>query len=136
MRARPCGGGANRRARTRTVIDPFLEVPVDTAVTAWLLAQLGPSTDTIDLANRYMRLGTARAVALEVLRERLAALLASPATVNVNSVVAIGTAENIKGYERQIAALEAGEPPAPDDPADAVSADTLGLLVLRERPRR
>jgi hypothetical protein len=108
---------------------------VDTAVQHWLLAQLGTTTDLVDLETRYTRLGTARAVALEILRERLAALRAQPATVTVSGVVGVGFAENIKAYERQIAALEAGENPAPDDPTDG-SAGTLGLLLLRERPRR
>ena len=110
---------------------------MDIAVRAWLLAQLGPTTDTADLEVRYTRLGTARAVALEVCRERLAVLLAQPATVTVSGVVGVGTAENIKGYERQIAALEAGEPPAPDDPTDeATGSDALGFIQLVARSRR
>jgi hypothetical protein len=110
---------------------------VDTAVRAWLLAELGTTTDTADLATRYTRLGTARATALEVLRERLAALRAQPASVNVSSVVGVSFAENIKAYERQIAGLEAGDNPAPDDPDDGsgISGD-LSLVFLHERPRR
>ncbi|WP_245877092.1 hypothetical protein [Streptomyces glaucescens] len=108
---------------------------MDVAVTAWLKGELGPTTDLTDLETRYTRLGTARAVALEVLRERLAALRAQPSTINVSGAVAVGFVENIKAYERQIAALENGEPPAPDDPTDG-SAGTLGVLRLRERPRR
>ena len=109
---------------------------MDAAVQAWLLAQLGKSTDLADLAIRYTRLRTARAVALEVLRERLAALLTQPATVTVSGVVGVGFAENIKAYERQIAALEAGDPPAPDDPTDGTQYTDLSLFFLRERPRR
>ncbi|HEX5568031.1 MAG TPA: hypothetical protein VFY14_14075 [Streptomyces sp.] len=108
---------------------------MDTTVQAWLRAQLGKDTDLADLTTRYERLGTARAVALEVLYERLAELRAQPATVTVSGVVNVGTAENIRAYERQIAALEAGQPPAPDDPESA-SPDTLGILYLRERARR
>lgn len=104
-------------------------------VTAWLKGELGPDTDLADLETRYQRLGTARAVALEVLRERLAALRAQPSTVNVSGVVAVGYTENIKAYERQIAALENGEPPAPDDPADG-STSSLGMITLHARPRR
>lgn len=110
---------------------------MDTAVRAWLLAQLGTTTDQTDLDARYLRLGTARPVALEILRERLAALRSQPAQVNVSSVVAVTYTENIKAYERQIAALEAGDPPAPDDPADGTgTANSLGVLYLVERPRR
>lgn len=104
-------------------------------VTAWLRGELGADTDLTDLDTRYTRLGTARAVALEVLRERLAALRAQPATVNVSGVVAVAFTENIKAYERQINALENGEPPAPDDPLDGISSG-IGMLHLHARPRR
>lgn len=110
---------------------------MDTAVRAWLLAELGKNTDVADLEQRYARLGAARAVALEVVRERLAALRAQPSTVNVSSVVAVSYTENIKSYERQIAALEAGDPPAPDDPTDPDgTGDGFGVMYLVERPRR
>lgn len=108
---------------------------MDAPVQHWLLAQLGISTDLADLELRYTRLGTARAVALEVLRERYAELLAQPTGVTVTNVVAINTTANLAAYERQIAALEAGEPPAPDDPPGS-DPDTIGLLCLRERRRR
>ncbi|MFM9373269.1 hypothetical protein [Streptomyces sp. Da 82-17] len=109
---------------------------MDTAVRAWLLAELGTATDQADLDTRYTRLGSARAVALEVLRERLAALRAQPASVNVSSVVAVTFTENIRSYERQIALLEAGQPPAPDDPTDTTGPDGLGVIRLVERARR
>lgn len=111
---------------------------MDTAVQSWLLAELGTTTDLTDLQTRYTRLGTSRAVALEVLRERLAALRAQPSTVSVSGVVSVAFTENIKAYERQITALENGEPPAPDDPTDPGTGDsnTLGMFRLVERPRR
>ncbi|WP_093803887.1 hypothetical protein [Streptomyces sp. Wb2n-11] len=111
---------------------------MDPAVTAWLLSQLGPDTDLTDLAARYARLATARAVAIEVVRERLAALLSSPGTVTVSGVVSINVSANIAAYERQVAALESGEPPAPDDPADSDddTGDGFGVMYLVERPRR
>lgn len=111
---------------------------LDTAVQAWLLAQLGENTPTADLETRYTRLGSARAVALEVLRGRLAALIQQPATVNVSSVVGVGFAENIKALERKIANLEAGIPAAPDDPGTTPSSSSsgLGVIFLTERPRR
>ncbi|MFB7738216.1 hypothetical protein ACFC08_28285 [Streptomyces sp. NPDC056112] len=108
---------------------------MDTALQAWLQAQLGRDVDLTDLETRYTRLGTARVVALEVLRERLAALRAQPATVTVSGVVGVGYAENIKAYERQIAALENGDPPAPDDDPDT-STNGIGLLFLQARARR
>ena len=106
------------------------------AVTAWLKGELGATVDLADLDARYTRLGTARAVALEVLRERLAALRAQPSSVNVSGVVSVTFSENIKAYERQITALENGEPPAPDDPEGDGSRDGIGLITLHARPRR
>lgn len=110
---------------------------MDAAVRAWLLAQLGPATDLAALEARYTRLGTARAVALEVVRERLAVLLAQPASVNVSSVVSVNYGANITAYERQILLLESGEPPAPDDPDPGTDGpDAIGVIHLVERPRR
>ncbi|GHB14111.1 hypothetical protein GCM10010330_79860 [Streptomyces tendae] len=107
------------------------------AVTAWLKGELGTTVDLADLEARYTRLGTARAVALEVLRERLAALRAQPSSVNVSGVVSVTFAENIKAYERQITALENGDPPAPDVPTDdSGGRDGIGLITLHARPRR
>lgn len=111
---------------------------MDTAVTAWLQGQLGTDTNMDDIAARYLRLGSARKVAIEVLYERRADLLATPTGITVNGVVAINTTANLAGLERQIAALEAGYPPAPDDPgAGQPGADVgFGVVRLRERRRR
>ncbi|MFE9812416.1 hypothetical protein [Streptomyces sp. NPDC005548] len=113
---------------------------MDAATRAWLLAQLGEATPTADLETRYTRLGKARAVALEVLRGRLAALIQQPATVNVPNAIGVGFGENIKALERQIASLEAGVPAAPDDPPDTGddtdSTGQFGVFFLHERPRR
>lgn len=109
---------------------------MDAATRAWLIAQLGTATDLADLDTRYARLGTARAVAVEVVRERLAKLRAQPSTVNLSGVVGVSYAENIKAYERQIASLEAGEPPAPDETAATDHAGSIGIIQLVERPRR
>lgn len=111
---------------------------MDTAVQAWLISQLGTATDLTDLTARYARLGTARAVALEVLNQRLADLRAQASTVNVSSVVSVSFAENIKAYERQIALLQDGIPAAPDDPAGSGDDGTtlIGTFQLVERRRR
>jgi len=110
---------------------------VDAATRAWLIAQLGTATDIADLDQRYTRLGTARAVALEVLYERLADLRAQPSVIGVSSVVNLNTTANIAAYERQIARLESGEPPAPDDPTDDDTSSTgFDVIQLIERPRR
>lgn len=109
---------------------------MDTAVQAWLLAELGKGTDVADLEKRYQRLGSGRAVAIEVVRGRLAELRGQPSTVNVTGVVSVSYTESIKAYERQLAALIAGEPPAPDDPDDELAGDGFGIIRLVERPRR
>lgn len=114
---------------------------MDAAVRAWLISQLGTNTDLADLDTRYTRLGTARAVALEILRERLAALIHDqPSSLTVSGVVALSFTENIKAIERQINQLENGEPPAPDDPGtqgpDDGVPDGYGIIQLVERPRR
>lgn len=111
---------------------------MDNPTQAWLISQLGTATDLADLNNRYTRLGTARAVALEILHQRLADLRSQAATINVSSVVSVSITENIKAYERQIASLEAGDPAAPDDPATSDASDdpAIGMLYLVPRRRR
>lgn len=111
---------------------------MDAAVRAWLLDELGATTDTADLEARYTRLGTARAVAISVIKSRLADLRAQPASVNVSSVVGVTYTENIKAYERQLTLLESGEPTAPDDPPGTGDDDItlLGTIQLVARPRR
>ncbi|MFJ6069056.1 hypothetical protein ACIQHU_39205 [Streptomyces tendae] len=106
------------------------------AVTAWLKGELGSTVDLADLDTRYTRLGHARAVALEVLRERLADLRSQPATLTVTGVVGLGFGENIKALERQIAGLQDGDSPAPDDPEGSDSGNGIGWIVLQARPRR
>ncbi|MFE4915810.1 hypothetical protein ACFRCX_30360 [Streptomyces sp. NPDC056652] len=109
---------------------------MDAAVRAWLTSQLGTETDLADLATRYARLGTARAVAIEVLYERKAALISQPSAVTVTSVVAVNFTANIAALERQIALLEDGVPPAPDDDTGGTDDGQFGIIRLIERPRR
>lgn len=111
---------------------------MDDATRRWLLSQLGTATDTADLDDRYTRLGNARAVAIEVLYQRKADLLAQPASVAVSAVVSVTYTENIKALERQIAFLEGGGAPAPDEPGDDgdKSGSGWGMVRLVERRRR
>lgn len=114
---------------------------MDDATRRWLLDQLGTATDLVDLEARYTLLGTARAVAISILTQRKADLIAQPASVNVSSVVGVTYTENIKAIERQIALLEAADaPPAPDEPADEDDEDDTdtgwAVVQLVERPRR
>ncbi|MCX5233944.1 hypothetical protein OG824_01670 [Streptomyces prunicolor] len=108
---------------------------MDIAVRAWLLAQLGPTTDTADLDARYARLTSARAVANEVLAERRAKLLADPLRMTVDGVVTIDQSNNLAGLERQIAALV--DLVAPDELADGEeSTDLVTAPLLRGRRGR
>ncbi|MFC4512207.1 hypothetical protein [Streptomyces ehimensis] len=100
---------------------------------SWLLAQLGPDTDTTDLQTRYLRLRSARAVALEILNERLAKLLAEPLKVSVNGVVTVDQTTNVSALERRITAVAADT--APDDTPTA-GRDLLTTVALCPRRRR
>ncbi len=108
---------------------------MDDHLLRWLLAILGPATDTSDLQQRYARLQSARAVALEVLRERRAELLEQPLKVSLSGVVSVDNSGNLAAIERQIAGLEDGTIPDPENPGDPSAADS-GVFYLRERPRR
>jgi hypothetical protein len=108
---------------------------VDVAVRAWLLAQLGPTTDTSDLDARYVRLASARAVVNEVLAERRAKLLADPLRMTVDGVVTIDQSNNLAGLERQITALV--DLVAPDELAGGEeSNDLVTAPLLRTRRGR
>ncbi|WP_129768661.1 hypothetical protein [Streptomyces sp. L-9-10] len=100
---------------------------------SWLLAQLGPDTDPADLERRFFRLRSVRAVALEVLGERRAKLLADPLKVTVDGVVTMDLQENLRGIERQIDGVRQG--PAPDDPGDVDEGGeelaTTGMVAAR-----
>ncbi|MFI5799047.1 hypothetical protein [Streptomyces sp. NPDC051677] len=104
---------------------------MDPAVLAWLLAQLGPDTDQADLQTRHARLCSARAVALEVLNERRAKLLAEPLQLTVNGVATLDQSNNLTGLERQIASME--DATAPDEPN---GGDTLVIAPLQSARRR
>lgn len=112
---------------------------MDAAAQAWLISKLGTATNLADLTTRYTRLGKARAVAIEVLNERLADLRTQAATIGVSGVVNVSFTENIKALEREIALLESGKPPAPDEPTtpdDDDATGQLGVIQLVARPRR
>lgn len=111
---------------------------MDAATRAWLIGELGTATDRVDLELRYDRLGTARATALEILRQRLADLISDgPTVVGVSGVVSINQTANLAALERKIAYLESdASPSAPDDPPTRGDTGRLGVMYLRERPRR
>lgn len=102
-------------------------------VLRWLQAQLGPDTDARDLTSRYERLNSAKAVALEVLHERLAALVAEPLKVTVNGVATIDNSANVSALERRAAQML--DEAAPDE-APVGRHDLLTTVPLSARPRR
>jgi hypothetical protein len=72
---------------------------------AYLHAQLGTDADEDDLQERYDRLGTTAGVVREVLQQRLADLLVTPAQFAVPGEYTQGTGENIKALQAQLAEL-------------------------------
>lgn len=103
---------------------------------SWLVAQLGPDADPADLERRFFRLRSVRAVALEVLGERRAKLLADPLKVTVDNVVTVDLQENLRGIERQIGQVR--QSPAPDDSEEgdeAVEVVAVTWLIPTRRYR-
>jgi hypothetical protein len=72
---------------------------------AYLRSELGEA-DRADLDTRYQRLGSLQSVAIEVLRQRKAALVSDPLAVTVQGVATVNNAENVRALERQIATLQ------------------------------
>ncbi|MER6076975.1 hypothetical protein [Streptomyces sp. NPDC001833] len=72
---------------------------------AYLRSELGEA-NRADLDARYQRLGSLQTVAVEVLRERKAALVSDPLAVTIQGIATVNNAENVKALERQIASLE------------------------------
>ncbi|MFJ4010324.1 hypothetical protein [Streptomyces sp. NPDC090026] len=103
-------------------------------VLRWLLAQLGPDTDPADLTQRYERLGSARDVALEVLNERIASLVAEPLKVTVNGVATIDHTANVAALERRYTKVAAAT--APDANPQEEGGGVVVAWELLARPRR
>jgi hypothetical protein len=122
----PSGSGPHLVPRDVNLVDEFQR--------SWLLAQLGPDTDPADLEHRYFRLRSARAVALEVLGERRARLLADPLKVTVDGVVTMDLQENLRGIERQIEQIR--QAPAPDEAAGEDDAGEPDMAVTWLTPAR
>ncbi|MFE0477479.1 hypothetical protein ACFW2V_38385 [Streptomyces sp. NPDC058947] len=94
---------------------------------AYLRSQLGEA-DRIDLDTRYQRLDSLQAVAIEVLRERKAALVSDPLAVTVQGVATVNNAENVKAIERQIAEIETSA-------RDATPGTVNPVRLVRARTR-
>ncbi|MFI7322725.1 hypothetical protein [Streptomyces venezuelae] len=99
----------------------------------WLQALLGSDTPPEELASRYERLGTARAVAHEVLQERIAQLLSDPLKVTVNGIATVDSSPNLTALERRLAQLDTAT--APDD-SPAAGPAAVSVIALRARAQR
>lgn len=75
--------------------------------------KLGTNTDLTDAETRYLRLGSEWLVVVEVLEERMATLVATPASFSIPGEYSQDTKENIRILERALAdaraEAEAGE---------------------------
>ncbi|MET8182223.1 hypothetical protein [Streptomyces sp. NPDC005336] len=94
---------------------------------AYLRSELGDA-ERAELDARYQRLGSLQAVAIEVLRERRAALVSDPLAVTIPGVATVNNADNVKAIERQIADPQESEPA--EDPA------LLGPVLMARRRLR
>ena len=92
---------------------------------AYLRAELGPETTVAEVQARWERLGDPQLVAVEVVRERLAAMQAGPATFALAGVYSQSTTENLKAYREQLARLT----------SSSSSAGGGGVEVVRRRTR-
>jgi hypothetical protein len=104
-------------------------VALDDNDLAYLRSWVGTAAPTdVELEAAHERLGDLHAVALEVLRQRLADLLADPASFGVGSDYREDRSSNIRSLEAQVRKLEAivGEGPG---------ALTTGRLVRSGRTR-
>lgn len=86
---------------------------------AWLTSELGSTVTTEAMQARYDAVGTVRATAVSLLRERITALVNSPLSVGISGVATVNQSENVKALERQIARIERLD----DDPSDDTSED-------------
>lgn len=68
----------------------------------YLRTQIGSGLNGSDAQDRFDRLGNTRLVVKEILEQRLADLLAQPATFNVAGEYSQSTAENIKALQQQL----------------------------------
>lgn len=101
----------------------------------WLTSTVGQVARE-DADARYERLGTPKAVALELLREKRAATISGFSSVSLPGGLSVNQSENIKALERLIVDVTAG----PDDPTAAPVPDDvvepLAVTRLRSRWRR
>jgi len=110
-------------------------VPLTDVELAYLRSEIGSTVDEADLDLRYERLGTAVAVAHEVVRERLATLLSGPSSFSLPGVYSESTNDGtIRALQAQTdrlqTTLDAVHAPAVD-----VQQGGAGRIVRTDRVR-
>lgn len=107
-----------------------LEAAIEAGIRNWV----GTSVTGGDLEARYDRLGSVHKVALEVLRQRLADLLAAPSSFSIDGDYSQTTSvETLTTLRRQIGELEGLI--AGDDPDALAGVVSTGSLVREGRGR-
>lgn len=86
-----------------------------------------------DLEARYLLLGSVEAVALQVLRQRLADMLAEPGRYDVDGDASWSYEENIRSLRSSIATLQ---DLVGGGSSSGLSALTVGQMVRSDRPGR
>jgi hypothetical protein len=94
---------------------------VEDRVLAEIRVWTGSTPDDTDLGVRYTRLGSVEAVALEVLRERLAGMLAEPARYSIDGDASWSYEKNIEALRESIKGLATSV---------AQSSGTAGTLTV------
>lgn len=92
--------------------------------TAFYRRKLGTGADLADIEVRLARLGDDQLVVLEVLEERLATLVSSPASFTVPGEYSQDTRENIKQLQVEVA----------DARRAAESGDDSGIPIVTVQP--
>lgn len=77
-------------------------MPLSTAQRAYVRSEVGDTPPDGDLDARYDRLGSPQQVVMEVLRERLTAMMAGPAQFDLPGQYSQNMAENIRALERKL----------------------------------
>lgn len=111
----PTGDGPVLQRQLLSTVDTSRAVtlePLTDDQLAYLRSELGPDTTAEEVQARWERHGDVRLVVAEVVRERLAALVAGPAQFSLSGVYSQNAAENIKALREQLQRVVAGDAPA------------------------
>lgn len=106
------------------------------AETAYLQSELGSGVDLADMQVRYDRLGSAKAVALEVIRQRLADALQAPTSFSIPGVYQETTTGNVSALQEQLKRVATEADVDGDGIPDSGASGVLQVQKLRRRRAR